>query len=206
MDKEIWIVRHGETEYNRRGIIQGQGIDSHLNRAGYEQADLFYKEYSKESFDHLYLSTLIRTEQTMTGFIKKGLPYSKWSEIDEINWGIHEGQPAEKWMIESYNKLISSWRNGNLAAAIEQGESGESLWNRVHQFINRLKNESGKKLLVCSHGRTIRCMMAIINGKAPAHMEHYKHSNTGLYVVRFRNGSFETLLENDCRHLSRMVI
>ena len=40
--KEIYIIRHGETELNRLGIVQGRGVDSDLNDTGRAQAEAFY--------------------------------------------------------------------------------------------------------------------------------------------------------------------
>ncbi|HYG15236.1 MAG TPA: histidine phosphatase family protein, partial [Bacteroidia bacterium] len=40
--KTIYLVRHGETEFNRMGIVQGSGVDSELNETGRKQADLFF--------------------------------------------------------------------------------------------------------------------------------------------------------------------
>jgi broad specificity phosphatase PhoE len=48
MDKELYIIRHGETDLNKQGIVQGRGINSDLNDTGRAQAAAFFKMY-KES-------------------------------------------------------------------------------------------------------------------------------------------------------------
>lgn len=45
MKREVYFLRHGETEQNLLGIVQGSGIDSHLNENGLQQASLFYEKY-----------------------------------------------------------------------------------------------------------------------------------------------------------------
>lgn len=45
MTKYIYILRHGETDYNRRGIVQGSGVDAELNEYGRLQAEAFFRYY-----------------------------------------------------------------------------------------------------------------------------------------------------------------
>ena len=50
MPKEIYIIRHGETDYNRQGIVQGQGVDTSLNDLGRRQASAFFEHYRHIDF------------------------------------------------------------------------------------------------------------------------------------------------------------
>jgi probable phosphoglycerate mutase len=72
------------------------------------------------------------------------------------------------------------------------------------RFIDHLKTRPEKLLLVCSHGRAMRCMVTLFRKMDLKHMEQFHHSNTGLYVVHYRNGDFVFELENDVRHLSEL--
>jgi len=45
LKKTIYIIRHGETDLNRLGIVQGRGMDTSLNEKGLEQAEAFYQAY-----------------------------------------------------------------------------------------------------------------------------------------------------------------
>ena len=56
--KTIYIIRHGETDYNKQGVIQGRGIDSSLNEMGQQQALQFYRAYHHIGFDIIYTSEL----------------------------------------------------------------------------------------------------------------------------------------------------
>lgn len=75
--KTIYLIRHGETEYNKRGIIQGSGINSDLNDKGKHQAQLFYMAYKHISFDKIYISELNRTYQSVAPFIEDKFVYEK---------------------------------------------------------------------------------------------------------------------------------
>ena len=58
VEKEIYIVRHGQTDLNAQGIVQGKGVDAPLNELGQKQANAFYEAYKHVPFDALYSSII----------------------------------------------------------------------------------------------------------------------------------------------------
>jgi broad specificity phosphatase PhoE len=206
LDKEIFIVRHGETDYNRKGIIQGSGIDSDLNELGRRQAAAFYNHYKNEGFELVITSNLVRTHQTAAPFIEAGIPHIIVPEIREISWGIYEGQPYSPEVGKEYKKLISAWAGKDLTLAMKGGESAEQLSQRLLVFMHQLKSLSEKKILVVSHGRTIRCMMCLFNQLPMKEMEQFPHANTGLFVVRMQAEKNVVKYVNDIRHLESLSI
>jgi bisphosphoglycerate-dependent phosphoglycerate mutase len=54
--KKIYIIRHGQTDFNKNGIVQGAGVDSSLNETGRQQAKAFYDKYKGEGFEKVYVS------------------------------------------------------------------------------------------------------------------------------------------------------
>lgn len=199
--KTIYFVRHGQTDYNKKHIIQGSGIDSSLNERGREQAQLFFEYYKHLPIDKIFISKLRRTKETMQPFFAQGIPYEATSDINEIGWGIHEGKKAAPWMVNSYKALIAEWQKGNFDAKIEGGESAASLANRLSRFIERLRGIPAQHILVCLHGRALRCLMCLLRGEHLREMENHKHANTGLFLVKYDGQAFEVVFENDVRHL-----
>ncbi|MFW5879460.1 MAG: histidine phosphatase family protein, partial [bacterium] len=63
MLKTIYLIRHGQTDYNKKGIVQGSGIDASLNDLGRQQAEAFYDAYRNMPFDKIYISDLKRTKE-----------------------------------------------------------------------------------------------------------------------------------------------
>ena len=92
MVKDFYIIRHGETEYNRRGMVQGGSIDAPLNQTGKDQAWDFFMAYKNVGFDKIYHSTLIRTKQTIEPFIPRGIITEEAEALDEMNFGVYEGK------------------------------------------------------------------------------------------------------------------
>jgi broad specificity phosphatase PhoE len=64
LEKEIFIIRHGETDFNQLGIVQGKGVNSSINAKGMQQAQAFFEAYRNENFEKIYISQLQRTAQT----------------------------------------------------------------------------------------------------------------------------------------------
>jgi len=136
--KEIYIVRHGETEYNRKGIVQGSGIDSNLNSNGYRQAEFFFRFYNHLHFDKVFISNLIRTKQTVQLFLDEGMPFVIDENIREISWGKFEGQPYSEELKSSYKEMVQNWSKGNHYFSLPDGESLHSLISRLKFFFNSI--------------------------------------------------------------------
>ncbi len=200
----LYIIRHGETDFNRKGIVQGSGVDSELNKIGHTQARLFYQYYKNVSFDYIITSHLQRTHQTVQPFLRRGThrEWIKMTELNEISWGTHEGQTGSDFSHESYKKLMSDWESGVYDSRIEEGESAAELHQRVSQAVEYLKNQfQGKNILLCTHGRTLLCLLSILNEHPLSKMSQFKHQNTCLYKVHYVGDEFIFELENDVRHL-----
>ncbi|MCB0694692.1 MAG: histidine phosphatase family protein, partial [Saprospiraceae bacterium] len=122
MPKEIYIIRHGETDLNRQGIVQGSGVDPSLNNTGRQQAESFFRMYHQHPFELVITSTLRRSRETVQSFIDLPLPWMETPQINEISWGDHEGRPSEPWMVDAYQKMIARWAEGDLSAHLNNGE------------------------------------------------------------------------------------
>ena len=198
----LFFIRHGETEFNRLGIVQGSGVDSDLNDLGRQQAAAFYQYYQQEPFDLVVTSALKRTHQTAAGFLDKGLPWIIKPEINEINWGLNEGKPHTPESTEIYRNVINEWKKGNFQAAFPGGESAAALGARLNVFIEWLHTRPAQQVLVVSHGRTMRALITLLKDKALTEMEGVPHANTACYSARLHKGKFEFFMENDLRHLN----
>jgi probable phosphoglycerate mutase len=192
----IYILRHGQTEFNRLGIVQGSGVDSDLNDTGQQQAQAFYTTHCDKNFQLIVTSLLKRTHQTVAPFIESGIPWQQMADINEICWGDHEGQSATPVLMEAYERVIESWKNDELDVALPNGETARSLRDRLERFIEWLHTRPTERLLVCTHGRTMRALITMLKGKPISSMEETEHSNTGCYVLRLENGLFHQRLHH----------
>lgn len=195
---KLYIIRHAETEYNRKGIIQGSEVDSDINDVGESQANSFYEYYKNINFDKIYVSDLKRTFQTIRRFTENGSSYEKLKEFNEISWGVNQGKSDD---LEDYSKLIDTWLAGNLDNKFEEGESPNEMSVRLVKGFNKVLDDDHDTVLLCIHGRALRILLSKIIDNDLTKMDKYVHSNTGLYILEYKNGKYEILGSNLRDHL-----
>ena len=195
---KLYIIRHAETEYNRKGIIQGSEVDSDINDVGISQSNSFYEYYKNINFDKIYVSDLKRTFQTIRRFTEKGSSYEKLKEFNEISWGVNQGKSDD---LEDYAELIDTWLAGNLDNKFEEGESPNEMSVRLVKGFNKVLDDDHDTVLLCIHGRALRILLSKIIDNDLTKMDKYVHSNTGLYILEYKNGKYEILGSNLRDHL-----
>ncbi len=200
-NKLIYIVRHGETDFNKMGIVQGSGVDMELNERGHQQAAAFYKMYKEIRFKHIYTSKLIRTQQSVLPFIEAGFKYSTHSELNEISWGIYEGKMQSEEERKQYWSVVNQWNAGNYHAKLEQGESAIEMQTRQLPMVHKLKSDPSDCILVCMHGRAMKSLLCTLLSRPLSEMDNFQHSNLCLYLLEYVEGKFNLLRENDITHL-----
>lgn len=207
--KRIYIIRHGETDYNRRGVVQGSGVDADLNEMGLAQADAFFQAYQHVAFDNVYISALQRTLQSVQPFIHLGLPYERHAGLNEISWGVMEGKVPGNIDDAYYRDLTQSWAAGNTARAAEEGESPEQVRDQQKPVIDLILSRPDETtVLVCMHGRAMRVLLTWLLNEPLADMDQFEHSNLCLYQLDYDYGTqqFTIELANDTAHLMSLVM
>lgn len=203
--KHIYIIRHGETELNKQGIVQGKGVNSDLNDTGRAQATAFYQLYKDVPFDKIYTSDLKRTWQTVQRFIDLGLPWEKLSGLDELAWGIWEGKSNSDDSREAFRSMLQSWQDGDYTTHFEGGESVQDVYERLKEPMKYLSTRPEEKtVLLCMHGRAMRVFLCLLMNKPLSEMTDFPHQNTVLYKIGFENGTFSILEFNNAVHLDKL--
>jgi len=202
MDKSLYIIRHGETELNKNGIVQGRGIDSDLNDTGRAQAAAFYDKYKDLPFDKVYTSALKRTHQTVQHFIDAGLAWEQLSGLDELAWGEWEGKSRSDESIVVFRDLLELWTGGNYEAKLKGGESPNDVSVRLQGALDHIISQADEKLiLICMHGRAMRLLLCMLSNKPFAEMIDFPHQNTTLYRVSLTDKQFTITDFNNTDHL-----
>ena len=207
MQKKIYLIRHGQTEYNRRGVVQGSGIDASLNEVGEIQAQAFYDAYHQVPFRKVYTSTLQRSIQTVQNFLNDGLPHTKLSGLNEINWGVKEGKVPTSTEHTYFTQMVDAWKEGQVDLAIEGGESPVMVQERQKEAIEHiLAHKDEELILICMHGRAIRIFLCLMLNRDLCYMDEFPHDNLGLYILIYDYDSQQFTLErtNDTSHLPDM--
>ncbi|MCS6819002.1 MAG: histidine phosphatase family protein [Chitinophagales bacterium] len=201
--KELYIIRHGQTDHNAKGIVQGRGVNLPLNETGVEQSLLFFKHYKNVPFEKIYTSTLLRAKQTVAPFLELNIPHEELPELDEISWGNIEGQKLTSESDSLFQQMLEKWRRGFIHEKFPEGESPFELQHRQKKFIERIKKAPENIVLIATHGRFIRAFMCTLTNRDLSEMESFPHVNLCLYKVNYlENDSFEIKLHCDTSHLA----
>lgn len=201
---EIYLIRHGETDFNLRGIVQGGGVDSDLNATGQQQGASFFSRYGGLHFDKVYCTALKRTRQTLAGWEGLGHEILPLPELNEFNWGILEGQEDSADVRAEFIRIVTAWHRGDLHARVEGGESPLSAWDRARAGIDQVVRETPAhgRALICAHGRINRVVLSQILGYGLDRMDLFPHHNTGLNLLSTHSGHrFRIHKLNDITHL-----
>ncbi|RYE18523.1 MAG: histidine phosphatase family protein [Sphingobacteriales bacterium] len=202
MLKTLYIVRHGQTDLNKQGIVQGRGMNTDLNEEGRKQAAQFFEAYKAVPFDKIYISELKRTQQSIQQFIDLGLPYEKLAGLDELAWGILEGQPSTPENKAAFLDLMRSWLDGQLDVKFEGGESPNEVKARQEEAIKIIMSHPEEKnVLICMHGRAMRLLLCLLTNRSLIEMDHFPHQNLVLYKVTFDGDKFDVVEFNNAMHL-----
>lgn len=204
--KQIYLIRHGQTDYNKKGIVQGSGIDSDLNEEGIHQALQFFRAYFHVPFGKIYTSELKRTIQTVAPFMMKPMiNQERLPGLNEISWGVVEGKIMSDFHGTLFDSVLNDWRNGMLDSRVDGGESPNQMKKRQLDALQYIMDDN--KLLdlpslICTHGRAMRSMLCVLTGKCLSEMDDFVHSNLSLYILEGSEiGKFDIITFNSLEHL-----
>lgn len=202
----LFIVRHGETEYNRVGRMQGRGIDEPLNETGRQQAKATAAYLKDFGIDLAVSSSLKRSKQTAQ-IVADCFQVSllSYKELDEIDFGIFEGKYSHE--IEGdLDTVHERWQKGEIHLAIEGGESPSQALSRVRsRMVSIIEEHAGKNILVVLHGRLIRILLSYWLGYGLERMQEIKHSNGSLNHLRWNGKAFEIVCLHKTDHLQEFI-
>lgn len=206
-EKKIYIIRHGQTDLNLRGIVQGCSVDSDLNETGHAQAESFYDAYRHYGFDKVYTSELKRTHQSVRLFTESGIPRTQLEGLNEISWGEREGRPLTAEDDIEHKLMMQAWRRGDLHYKLNGGESPLEVFDRQKKALAYImSNRHEQNVLICMHGRAIRIFLCLLLDIPLRYMNRFDHSNLCLYTLAHRPESgFELVTENETAHLQTAI-
>lgn len=183
---QVFLVRHGETEWNVQRRIQGHS-DSPLTRSGIDQAGQVAARLKNEGITHIIASDLGRTQQTAQLIADAcGCDVISDPRLRELNMGI-----LEKRQIHTLNAEEEGWRqsllNGAKEGRIPQGESLTELESRMRAALESTRDlPEGSRALLVSHGIALGCLIGSVMGLAPYAERRLRLRNCSLSVLEYQ--------------------
>jgi len=202
--KTIYLIRHGQTGHNHRGIVQGRYVNSKLSRKGYQQAEAFFERYKSIPFQKVYTSTLQRTMQTVLPFLDLGVPHEELPGLDEICWGKSEGKFANGKNNKQYWAIIDTWKSGDLNPRLEGGENPIDVQLRQREALDYIASQPEDLVLVCMHGRALKIMLAWMTGLHMKDMDNFDHDNLSLYILEYKEKTWSIKVHDERGHLTKV--
>lgn len=197
------MIRHGQTEYNLLGIVQGSRVNTSLNDKGIRQSKAFYNFYKDVKFDRIYTSKLNRSIETVQPFIDLGITWESYEGLNEISWGDKDGMKVTVSENKYYHQVIKRWREGEVDLRIEGGDSPLDVAKRQQPIIDLIKSrDEDENILICMHGRAIRIILCLLTNSDLKLMDKFEHENLCLYMLEYNEAEgFKLLKRNNIEHL-----
>ena len=210
----IYLIRHGETDWNRDGICMGQ-MDVPLNARGRRQAERTAERLAPVRLDRLYSSDLSRARETAQIIVERQ-PHAPEirtrRDLREMDYGHWQGYRREEIEL----RFAESFQDGDphrtdpLAFRPQGGESLQELYERsVRAFREIFAESRGETVAVVAHGGVIRCMVEwVLQQGAPRFREGepfisfgFAVSNCGITHIQEEPEGLVLRVLNDTCHL-----
>ncbi|CAM2363310.1 histidine phosphatase family protein [Listeria seeligeri] len=203
--RTIYFVRHGKTEWNMTGQMQGWG-DSPLVAEGIAGAKAVGEVLKDTQIDAVYTSTSKRTKDTAAYILAdRDIEIRALEELKEMNFGTWEGVTVteiDEKHPEERAKILHS--PATYKAEVNGGETYYELAERLLQGVQKIVSETKSgNILVVSHGMSLTLLLYLLQGGTVE--DHRKEAprilNTSISVVDYENGEFTLRKLNEIGHL-----
>lgn len=201
---EIYLVRHGQTESNQAGKIQGQS-NSPLSPLGIQQSKALAQRLKGIKFSSFISSPLERALETSRHL---GNEINMAPEADrnfqEISFGEVEGLTWPEVEI-LHPELCKQWKYHVLDKSLPGGESRQDLVSRVMPALQKLvKTHPGQKILVVTHGGLLAAIFGEVLGIPSGTRPQCAIDNTSINILRFKNNKWKIKTWGDTAHLENL--
>lgn len=178
---KLYLVRHGETEWNKENLFQGQS-DIDLNETGIKQAEKLRDHLNGNKIDAIYCSDLKRALTTANIIASRhNITVIPCSELREMSFGELEGKDIAECL--SNPRTSRWWDSHDPTCPPPGGESVGQLIERVSEFVKRIDLYSDKTYIIVSHGGTVRALICALLGIDYKFWWQFRCSHTSVSMV-----------------------
>jgi broad specificity phosphatase PhoE len=199
----VRIVRHGESEGNFAGSLQGSRLDTPLSPLGLRQAECLATRLAGEAIDAVWASPMVRARETAAAVAAPlGLGVGLDRDLVEFDWGVWSGRPFTGEVEKEVSDVRARWRAGETDLSPSGGESPARAAVRADRFLERLRGSGARSPLVVAHGRFNRILMTRLLGRELGRMDEIRQRNGSLSVFEWEGSPpAMALLLDDVSHL-----
>lgn len=200
----LYIVRHGQTEYNLSEKLQGT-CNSDLTALGVSQTKLLAEKLREVDFAKCYSSHLGRAVDTAKILINgRDIPHETDERLAEMSFGSWEGKTKEK-LLEVWPDAYRIFFEAPEQYVPEDGETYQVVFDRAKSVMPLLLKEAkDENILLVSHGVWIKVFIALVKEKPLAQLWAPPYIlNTALTIMEVDGDGFHIVVEGDTSHLPK---
>lgn len=190
METTLYILRHGETEWNRKGLLQGQ-LESPLTKEGIAQTAAFRAEITALNPHVVYSSHQGRARETaeiLTADLQKEIQFNKG--LSEMNFGVFQGHDWS-YIEREMSEIHDLYRESGPDYTVPEGESHNQFHKRISSTLDEIcQNNQGRKVLIISHGGSINKMICHVKGMEPSANQFFSTKNLALNIITYKEGIY----------------
>ncbi len=188
-DSRIFLIRHGETNWNKEGRFQGQ-IDIPLNENGKDQARKTFEYLRNISFNKAFSSSMHRPFETAQIILQnnKDLKIEKIDSLVEISHGLWEGK-LEAEIREEWPALLKNWHDKPEEVIMPEGESIKDVSERSVEAFDKicLSQKDNDQTLIVAHDAVNKTLICNILGINYSNIWMIKQGNGGITIIDLFN-------------------
>ena len=188
---EVYLVRHGQTEWNASRRMQGQW-NSNLNDTGRDQAHSHGRFLATRDIQHLVASPLDRTRQTaeiVSRYLNLNPVFDdRIKEWDCGDWsGEYWDTLADKWPED-----FAAWRDDEFNYRPPNCENYPDMMERARPLLDELRESPFERVAIVSHGIIGRVMVGLLMQMSPDEMFSFHQPNDIIFHLTFRDPHYLT--------------
>ena len=184
---KIYILRHGETNLNTKGVMQGR-LNEPLNNNGRELAKITGKAMIGIHFDYCICSPLDRAKETAEIILhesKNDIPITIDNRIIEMNFGDLEGKMINEMGDEGFKFYYDPFH----FIGFPNGETIKDICKRTQNFLKELiAKDDGKTYLISTHGTAMRAMVNFLSDNPNDYWFGHAPYNCSFTIVEAEGG------------------
>jgi broad specificity phosphatase PhoE len=200
----IYLVRHGQTAWNKEEIFRGR-TDVPLDETGLRQAELAAEYFKGMEIHAIYSSPLSRAFETAQKIAQShNIKVQPLQGILDMSFGRWEGQ-SHLDIQKNDKEIYRQWREEPHLVRLPSGESLDDVRVRAMAALEEvIRNHPGKTLILVSHRVVNKVLICVILGLDNSHFWQITQDTTAINLIRYKGGKYILSLMNETCHLKAL--
>lgn len=204
MSTNFWLIRHGETDWNRERRYQGSA-DQPLNDLGRQQAQTLVPRLAALPHDAIYASDLSRVRETASIALgsEDGVVFD--ARLRELSFGKFEGLTLDQ-IKEQYADEFSAWDTRTFSNNPHGGERMDQIIARLEEVFGEIRAQhEGQSVVIFSHGGVFGILLSLLLGSAPGKWWQYHFDNCSISHLEHTRRGYVVRRLNDVCHVGDLT-